>query len=270
MPLPKSTTWLEYIEDRRSQDSDPEFLFIEGMEAMLGLGLSKEIHPILQHSIPSIYLLDYTNGKYTMFSGNVLTTIGYSKDYFEQGGVDFTVGQYHKDDLRLYNEQIFPDRLKFLDDIPPDEHHKYVFSYNFRFKKKDGQYSSILQRNSFIRSDANGKPLLSMGMVINVDHYKNPNTSVQLIEKITGSDYTAGAETVLKKTYFLNEKDCTLTSRELEFLKYLSDGLSSKQIAEKIYLSEHTVKVHRKNMLLKTRTSNVAELMAWAIKKEII
>jgi DNA-binding CsgD family transcriptional regulator len=266
----KNTTWLDYIAECRNLDFDPAQLKIEGIENLLGI--PKEIHPIFNYSLPFIYLMDYTTGRYTVFSKNtsVEASIGVKKEAFEKGGLDFTISHYHKDDLKMYNKEIFPDRIRFLNTIPPGEHAKYVFSYNFRFKNQRGHYASILQRNTFIRSDANGKPLLSLGMAINVDHYKNPNTSVQLIEKMTGNDLTGEAQTILKKTYFLHDDDKLLTNREKELLKYLADGLSSKQIADKLFLSEHTVIVHRKNMMAKTSTGNVAEMISWALRNEII
>ena len=268
MSIQKNTTWLDYIKETREQDFDPSLLKIEGLEKFFGF--SKEINTIFQHSIPSIYLLDYTTGKYVIFSQNIEYYYRHKKTKFEDGGIDFTIAQYHKDDLRLYNKSIFPDRVKFLENIPPAEHAKYVFSYNYRLKNQQGKYCSLLQRNTFIRSDANGKPLLSLGMVINVDHYKNPNTAVQLIEKISGNDYAGEAQTILKKTYFLNDEDTLITKREKEVLKYLADGLSSKQIADKVFLSEHTVIVHRKNMMAKTNSGNIAESVSWAIRNEII
>jgi len=268
MPIQKNTTWLDYIKETREQDIDRAMLKIEGLENFFGF--SNNINSIFQHSIPSIYLLDYTTGKYIIFSQNLESTLGIKKSFFEEGGIDFTISQYHKDDLSLYNKSIFPDRVSFLKNIPPSEHSQYVFSYNYRLKNHMGKYCSLLQRNTFIRSDANGKPLLSLGMVINVDHYKNPNTAVQLIEKVTGNDYAGEAETILKKTYFLNDEDTLITKREKEVLKYLADGLSSKQIADKVFLSEHTVIVHRKNMMAKTNSGNIAELVSWAIRNEII
>jgi DNA-binding CsgD family transcriptional regulator len=268
MPIQKNTTWLDYIKESREQDFDPSLLKIEGLEKFFGI--STEINTIFQHSIPSIYLLDYTSGKYVIFSQNIESTLGLKRDFFDDGGIDFTISQYHKDDLRLYSNSIFPDRINFLKNIPPAEHAQYVFSYNYRLKNQQGKYCSLLQRNTFIRSDANGKPLLSLGMVINIDHYKNPNTAVQLIEKVTGNDYAGEAQTILKKTYFLNDEDTLLTKRETELLKYLADGLSSKQIADKVFLSEHTVIVHRKNMMAKTNSGNIAELVSWAIRNEII
>lgn len=270
MAIQINTTWLEYIADCRGQDFDPASLKVDGIEKLLGL--PKEIHPIFNYSLPFIYLMDYTTGSYTVFSKNtsVEASIGVKKEAFENGGIDFTISHYHKDDLRMYNKEIFPDRLRFLQNIAPEEHSKYVFSYNFRFKNHRGHYASILQRNAFIRSDVNGKPLLSLGMAINVDHYKTPNTSVQLIEKMLGDDLEGDVQTVLKKTYFLNDEDKLLTRRETELLKYLADGLSSKQIADKLFLSEHTVIAHRKNMMAKTNSGNITEMISWALRKEII
>ncbi|HSI90528.1 MAG TPA: DNA-binding response regulator, partial [Adhaeribacter sp.] len=37
--------------------------------------------------------------------------------------------------------------------------------------------------------------------------------------------------------------------RELEIVQYLSEGLSSKKIGERLFISEHTVSTHRRNLL---------------------
>jgi DNA-binding CsgD family transcriptional regulator len=42
-----------------------------------------------------------------------------------------------------------------------------------------------------------------------------------------------------------------LTNREKEILSCIAEGLSSKQIAGKLFISEFTVANHRKNMLAK-------------------
>jgi DNA-binding NarL/FixJ family response regulator len=52
-----------------------------------------------------------------------------------------------------------------------------------------------------------------------------------------------------------------LTSREKEILTYIAEGLSSKQIAGKLLISEYTVANHRKNMLSKMGARNSAELV---------
>lgn len=45
--------------------------------------------------------------------------------------------------------------------------------------------------------------------------------------------------------------ECNLTDREKEVLKFLSEGLSNSEIAEKLIISPHTAKVHVSNILSK-------------------
>lgn len=51
------------------------------------------------------------------------------------------------------------------------------------------------------------------------------------------------------------------SDREFEILKCLSEGLASSQIADKLFLSVHTVNKHRQNILLKTGKSSTHELV---------
>jgi len=50
----------------------------------------------------------------------------------------------------------------------------------------------------------------------------------------------------------------------------MADGLSSKQIAGKLRISQNTVMNHRKNIMKKTNTKNAAELIKHAIINKII
>lgn len=65
-------------------------------------------------------------------------------------------------------------------------------------------------------------------------------------------------------------KQHQLTERELDIIRALSEGLSSSQIGEKLFISEHTVKTHRKNILKKLDIHNSAELVQYAINNSII
>lgn len=50
-----------------------------------------------------------------------------------------------------------------------------------------------------------------------------------------------------------------LTSREQEVLYFASKGLNTKMIAEILSISYETAKTHRKNILIKSNASNIAE-----------
>lgn len=57
-----------------------------------------------------------------------------------------------------------------------------------------------------------------------------------------------------------------LGKREREVLRLLSDGMSSPEIAAALYISQHTVEVHRRNIMQKLDLHNVAQLTKWAVR----
>lgn len=67
-----------------------------------------------------------------------------------------------------------------------------------------------------------------------------------------------------------DKQSILLTGREIEILNYMSKGMSSKQIAEKITVSPRTVETHRVNIMKKLGTSNGAETVALALKLKLI
>lgn len=60
-----------------------------------------------------------------------------------------------------------------------------------------------------------------------------------------------------------------LGEREKEIISELLEGKSSSQIAEKLYISKHTVDTHRRNILLKMDFSNTMELTLFLLKNRI-
>ncbi len=61
-----------------------------------------------------------------------------------------------------------------------------------------------------------------------------------------------------------------ISERELEVLQLIAEGLTTKQIAEKLHLSFHTVMTHRKNMMAKLGLNNTAGLIIYAVKENLI
>lgn len=60
------------------------------------------------------------------------------------------------------------------------------------------------------------------------------------------------------------------TAREKEILQLLSEGLSNKEIADVLYISERTVVGHKSNMLAKTGCKSAISLLAYALKNKLI
>ncbi len=72
-----------------------------------------------------------------------------------------------------------------------------------------------------------------------------------------------------EKTEHKNESE-ELTDRENEILVAIARGLTNKEIAEKYYISIHTVISHRKNIVKKTGIKSVSGLTVYALLNNLI
>jgi DNA-binding NarL/FixJ family response regulator len=61
-----------------------------------------------------------------------------------------------------------------------------------------------------------------------------------------------------------------LSSRELEVLQLLVEGMSTKQIASSLRLSIKTIESHRSRIMKKIDINNIADLTRYAIREGII
>jgi DNA-binding NarL/FixJ family response regulator len=61
-----------------------------------------------------------------------------------------------------------------------------------------------------------------------------------------------------------------LTPRELEVLKLVAQGLSNPDIAQRLILSEHTVRRHLANILRKLDLSSRTAAAAWGVRTGLI
>lgn len=75
---------------------------------------------------------------------------------------------------------------------------------------------------------------------------------------------------IIETNYRSLESSGVLTQREIEVLRWLSHGHSSKQIGAELSISARTVETHRLNIMKKLGTSNSAETISVAAKLNII
>lgn len=82
--------------------------------------------------------------------------------------------------------------------------------------------------------------------------------------------YNSGPVVIKLDSYPNGKTAMVLSEREIEVLQLISFGYSSRQIADKMFLSTHTITNHRKNMLSRSRCGNFAELVRVAISENLL
>lgn len=102
-----------------------------------------------------------------------------------------------------------------------------------------------------------------------------------VLKSNTGKELVSAIERVRAgNTYFdhLNEfvdpvklfADRQLSEREIEVITFIAEGLTSKEIAERMFISEHTVKTHRKNIFKKLNVKDTNDLIRFAMNEGLI
>ncbi|MDG1148545.1 MAG: response regulator transcription factor [Crocinitomicaceae bacterium] len=70
----------------------------------------------------------------------------------------------------------------------------------------------------------------------------------------------------------MNSLSCeavVISKRECEIVTFIAEGNTNAQIAEKLFLSSHTVSTHRKNIMAKLGVKNTAGIVMYAIKTNL-
>ncbi|KAF0201734.1 MAG: Crp/Fnr family transcriptional [Bacteroidetes bacterium] len=68
----------------------------------------------------------------------------------------------------------------------------------------------------------------------------------------------------------IHEDLISFSEREIEVLSLVCQGLSTKEIADRLFISSRTVEKHRANLMTKTNAKNIIEVIIYAVKHKLI
>jgi DNA-binding CsgD family transcriptional regulator len=199
------------------------------------------------------YIFNFTASRYEYISDGILSLSGYSKDEI----------QAHKYLLNLVDRsiaeklvhQVFPSLKQKRNELKEQELKDCIFQFSFPFVKKNGEKVRILDQYHIEAQNATGDPALIMGRLIFLNDF------------LRTEEITASINRLVKGVYQLfwfqtfQQDLAALSKRELEILRLVADGETSKTIGELLYISEYTVNRHKQNMMEKLEVKNSNELV---------
>lgn len=116
----------------------------------------------------------------------------------------------------------------------------------------------------FISKEAQARELLSaIRKVAQGEFYLNSQLNQELLKTLTPHI----AESLPKK---VSQREETLTIREKEILALMADGLSNRSIAERLVLSEATVRSHSYHIINKLGLEDRNQAVVYALKHALI
>ncbi len=75
---------------------------------------------------------------------------------------------------------------------------------------------------------------------------------------------------MLYDEFMEREENKKLTERELQVMYYVAEGLNNYEVAERMYLSVHTIKAHLESIYSKLSVHNKIQALVYAIKNKLI
>lgn len=208
------------------------------------------------------WIADLRTQTYTFISNNTHEYFGFPIDSYINIGPKFQDSIKHPED-RTHSKNLLHQVWHVLGDIPPLSRSNFKFSHDYRIVKPDGKIIRILEQNSVFQQDAAGNITHLLGVCNDITEWKKTGTQLASLSSI-----------VDKQCFLFNanpvKSDAILSRRELEILKLISEGHSSKFIADKLFISFHTVNTHRQKMIEKTKTRNASGLVQFAICNGLI
>ncbi|MDH7461868.1 LuxR C-terminal-related transcriptional regulator [Chitinophagaceae bacterium 26-R-25] len=211
-----------------------------------------------------LFILDKNQFEYFYVDGNAKNVL--AGNHFSESNPMIEL-HLNTDDEKVLLEKIFPT-IDFLCRKNHCEKDKLTFSFNFRVSSKLGTERIFIQNISFLNNFSKESPLHFVGTFTDITHFKNDNKIIFVAEK-NGADNNS-CELITRDVFSPDQNTVHLTKREIEVLKCINDGLSSKQIADKLFASLNTINNHRKNILKKTHTKNTSELISFALKQGLL
>ena len=208
------------------------------------------------------YVIDFFNMELSNISPSISDLIGFDPDTVTFNDV---LGSIHPDDLDfVVKAEEFLTRF-FYETVGREKLLTYKISYNFRARIKDGSYVMFNHQALMLSLDDAGGYGKSLNINTRIDHLTDQNTYKVSLIGLNGEPSFMGIG--LEDSPQQAE---SYSKREMEVIKLLAEGLSSKQIGDRLYISEQTVKTHRKNILEKSAYENTTQLILGCIKQGLI
>ncbi|WP_192348755.1 LuxR C-terminal-related transcriptional regulator [Algoriphagus sp. Y33] len=201
---------------------------------------------------PPEMVIEYT-------SPSIQEVLGYMPDEFT---LNHLMEIIHPDDLPFFLD-FEATVTDFWSKLPPEKVMKYKSRYDYRIRKKNGEYLRILQQIITIQSDEDGAVLRTFVVHTDISHLKKDNKMVLSFIGIDGEPSYVDIKPIRQ----LQPQRELFTKREKQVLGLMFENKTSQDIARLLNVSKSTIASHRKNILKKTNTHNVLDLLRLGLEK---
>lgn len=203
-----------------------------------------------------------------------LHVTGFTVEEMMAGGIDMQISRIHPEDIaRLYDKAL---QIISSNAVAAQQgRHTVPLILNYRIRRADGKWIEVKETKIF-RYQEDGSRDLVLGKVVDItEQATGDRHEAQKFLANSGDDYPMldalnKYRKITEKSPLLPSAEATtdipegmgeITKREKEILYLIGAGLSTKQIASRLFISINTVQTHRANLLRKLQVKNSMELI---------
>jgi hypothetical protein len=195
-------------------------------------------------------VFDLGQMKFLYTSKNILKMLGVKPDEINPGHYTQLVHPDDEERLGQARSRVY----KMEKQIFQAQKGSALTSYNLRIRNATSNYVSLFVQDYLFYSPIPYKAVFLIQIVTDIDWYK--------MKKDRFHHYVGNDLSLFKfPDQKLLEIGPDLSLREFEILRLIESGLSSKEIADKLFLSIHTVNTHRSNILEKSGKSQISDVI---------
>ena len=224
-----------------------------------------------------VYLVSCIQNKYLFVDDYFTALTGYSATRFMEDGLEFWLRLIHPEDKPIIMDAIIQGHTMISDPTVIISELKPMDLF-YRFRKKDGNWIWLCETKWIVPSGKGRKEYI-VGSFMDVSEQKQEEDLRLQQLKDDGMNGLLKVAMEYKdstKKHLINPNQVVgtekpvgideLTKREKEVLKLIGEGLSSKRISDKLFISLNTVETHRRHLLEKLQVKNSMELIKEAAK----
>jgi DNA-binding CsgD family transcriptional regulator len=209
-----------------------------------------------------IIAYDYLKMEPFYVSERFFTEFGFDYEKAMKNGQEYIRNRFHPDDLVQHH--FVAQIVKYMSSPEIGSIKEYSVQTEFRVLNESGKYIRLHERDNFIELAPNNTLWIELKMFDFAIDQNSDKPATILLKNDKTKEIIFSFNAAHKGLNF------QLTTREKEVLILISQGLCSKEIADKLQISANTVNNHRRNVILKLGVKSSLQAVRLAKHLEIL
>lgn len=204
--------------------------------------------------VRAMSIFDIEEQQFLYVDENIEKVSGLPREAYLEKGIKYLFSRLSYDNIPYLISSTLHER-KFLSKLAASEYSNYIINREYSFRTKTSRRWILQQIVKHLLNDK-GDIFAIVTIETNIDHLKSDRKFRYYIY-----NHKENKIVYPKRQVQIDVSLNSLTEREKEILDLIALGCKNQQIADKLFISFHTVRTHRKNIFKKLNCKNVVELI---------